>query len=135
ATPEQRQALKMYGHKVGIAFQLVDDALDYTGDAATLGKNVGDDLAEGKPTLPLIHAMRTGTPEQAEIVANAIRNGDASQLAAILEIVQATGAMDYTLDRARAHVKEAIEQIAKLPVNSYSVAMQQVAEFSLARSY
>jgi octaprenyl-diphosphate synthase len=135
ATAEQREALRSYGLKVGIAFQLVDDALDYTGDAATLGKNVGDDLAEGKPTLPLIYAMRTGTPEQAEVIANAIRQGDAGQINAVLEIVQATGAMNYTLDCARQQVKEAIEQLAHLPDNIYTQAMQQVAEFSLARTY
>jgi octaprenyl-diphosphate synthase len=135
AGAEQRQALRIYGHKVGIAFQLVDDALDYTGDAATLGKNVGDDLAEGKPTLPLIHAMRTGTPEQRELIATAIRSGDASQLAAILEIVQDTGAMNYTLNAAREQVRQAIEQLRFLPDNIYTHAMQQVAEFSLARTY
>src|SRR4051812_4589456 len=135
ATAEQRQALRIYGNKVGIAFQLVDDALDYTGDAATLGKNVGDDLAEGKPTLPLIHAMRTGTPEQRELIANAIRSGDANQLSAILEIVQDTGAMNYTLNAAREQVRQAIEQLKFLPDNIYTQAMQQVAEFSLARTY
>ncbi len=135
ASDEQRSALQSYGRKVGVAFQLVDDALDYTGDAATLGKNVGDDLAEGKPTLPLIYAMRTGTPEQSAIIANAIRNGDASQLSAILDIVQATGAMDYTLDAARAQVREAIAQLQSLPDNIYTQAMRQVAEFSLARTY
>jgi octaprenyl-diphosphate synthase len=135
ATSAQRAAVQVYGRKVGIAFQLVDDALDYTGDAATLGKNVGDDLAEGKPTLPLIYAMRTGTPEQAAIIANAIRNGDASQLNAILEIVQATGAMNYTLEAARTHVREAIAQLAPLPNNEFTQAMHQVAEFSLARTY
>lgn len=135
ATPAVREALRSYGHKVGIAFQLVDDALDYTGDAATLGKNVGDDLAEGKPTLPLIHAMRTGTPAQAEIVANAIRTGDVSQLNAILEIVKSTGAMDYTFNCAREQVRLAVEQLSGLPVNVYTDAMKQVAEFSLARTY
>ncbi|RYY74268.1 MAG: octaprenyl diphosphate synthase [Gammaproteobacteria bacterium] len=135
ATAEQRQALRIYGNKVGIAFQLVDDALDYTSDAATLGKNVGDDLAEGKPTLPLINAMQKGTPEQAEIIANAIRSGDASQLNIILEIVQATGAMTYTLDAAREQVREAIEQLQHFPDNIYTQAMRQVAEFSLARTY
>jgi len=135
ATNEQRLALQNYGRKVGVAFQLVDDALDYTGDAATLGKNVGDDLAEGKPTLPLIYAMRTGTPEQAGIIANAIRNGDASQLSAILEIVQATGAMNYTLDAAREQVRQAIAQLEALPDNTFTQAMRQVAEFSLARTY
>lgn len=135
ATPDQRKALRSYGHKVGIAFQLVDDALDYTGDAATLGKNVGDDLAEGKPTLPLIYAMRTGTPAQAEVIANAIRAGDASQLHAILEIVQATGAMNYTLDAAREQVRLAVSELSTLPDNLYTNAMRQVAEFSLARTY
>ncbi len=135
ATPAQRQALKTYGRKVGVAFQLVDDALDYTGDAATLGKNVGDDLAEGKPTLPLIHAMRTGTPGQAELIANAIRNGDASQLPAILEIVQATGGMAYTLGCARQQVNDALAQLSLLPDNHFTQAMKQLAEFSLARSF
>ncbi|HWV14550.1 MAG TPA: polyprenyl synthetase family protein [Cellvibrio sp.] len=135
ATPEQRKALSTYGHKVGIAFQLVDDALDYTGDAKNLGKNVGDDLAEGKPTLPLIYAMRTGTPAQVELIAASIRSGDTTQLPAILEIVQATGAMNYTLDCAREQVRLAIAQLEQLPDNIYTQAMRQVAEFSLARSY
>lgn len=135
ATSDQRKALQTYGRKVGLAFQLVDDALDYTGDAAALGKNVGDDLAEGKPTLPLIYAMRTGTPEQAAVIASAIRNGDSTQLNAILEIVKQTGAMDYTLAAARTHVLEAISELKALPDNVFSQAMRQVAEFSLARTY
>ena len=135
ATPQQRDALRIYGRKVGVAFQLVDDALDYTGDATTLGKNVGDDLAEGKPTLPLIHAMRTGTPAQAELIATAITNGDATQLPAILEIVQTTGGMTYTLECARQQVADALAQLAYLPDNRFTLAMRQLAEFSLARSY
>jgi octaprenyl-diphosphate synthase len=135
ATDQQRKALQSYGRKVGVAFQLVDDALDYTGDATTLGKNVGDDLAEGKPTLPLIYAMRTGTPAQAEVIAQAIRNGDTSQLGAILEIVQTTGAMNYTLDAAREQVRQAITELHTLPDNIFTQAMRQVAEFSLARTY
>ena len=135
ASAQQRKALYNYGLKVGIAFQLVDDALDYTGDAATLGKNVGDDLAEGKPTLPLIYAMRTGTAAQAEVIATAIRNGDAGQLPAILEIVQATGGMDYTLECAREQVRLAVDELQHLPANPFTAAMQQVAEFSLARTY
>lgn len=134
ATPEQRAALRRYGMHLGIAFQLVDDALDYTGDAASLGKNVGDDLAEGKPTLPLIHGMRNGTPEQVDIIASAIRQGDASQLPAILAIVQATGGMEYTLNSARKHVEAAIQQLAFLPNTPYANAMRELAEFSLART-
>src|SRR5690606_37256867 len=79
ADTTQRKALKTYGQQVGMAFQLVDDALDYRGDAAALGKNLGDDLAEGKPTLPLIHAMRHGSRAEADLIAQAIRVGDASQ--------------------------------------------------------
>lgn len=135
ASAEQRAALRLYGQHVGIAFQLVDDALDYTGDATSLGKNVGDDLAEGKPTLPLIYAMRIGTPAQAELIANAIRQGDASQLPAILEIVQTTGGMTYTLDCAKQQVQKAIAQLAALPPSTYTEAMRQLAEFSLARTY
>jgi octaprenyl-diphosphate synthase len=135
ANPEQRKALHQYGLHVGIAFQLVDDALDYISDAATMGKNVGDDLAEGKPTLPLIHAMRNANKEDAELVAQAIRQGDATQLPAILKIVQATGGMTYTLDCARRQVSSALAELSKLENNAYTQAMRELAEFSLARSY
>lgn len=135
ASDAQRQAVKAYGHHVGMAFQLVDDALDYTGDAATLGKNVGDDLAEGKATLPLIHAMRNCAPAQAELIANAIRHGDASELDAILALVQETGAIRYTLDSAKAEVKAALAQTETLPAGAYSKAMIEVAEFALARTF
>jgi octaprenyl-diphosphate synthase len=135
ATEPQRIALRTYGHHVGIAFQLVDDALDYTGDAATLGKNAGDDLAEGKPTLPLIHAMLNASPTEAELIASAIRTGDASQLQAVLAIVQATGALQYTLACAQKHVNLAIAQLHHLPDNPYTQAMRQVAEFAVIRRY
>lgn len=135
ASVERRKALHQYGLHVGIAFQLVDDALDYTGDAATLGKNVGDDLAEGKPTLPLIHAMRNAKPEDAEIIAEAIRQGDGSQLNRIVQLVQETGGMDYTLQAARQQVDHALQQLSKLEQNAYTQSMKELAEFSLARSY
>jgi octaprenyl-diphosphate synthase len=135
ASESQRQALKAYGHHVGMAFQLVDDALDYTGDAQALGKNVGDDLAEGKPTLPLIHAMATGSAAQASLIAEAIREGDASRLPEILAIVQQTGSMTYTLDAARTQVEQALRQLSLLPDNNYTSTMAQLAEFALARSH
>lgn len=135
AGDDQRNALKAYGHHLGMAFQLVDDALDYTGDAATLGKNLGDDLAEGKPTLPLIHAMQKGTNAQRELVANAIRAGDASQLQNILAIAQETKAVDYTLEKAREQVSLALRQLETLPESTYSKAMAEVAKFSLARTF
>lgn len=135
ASTAVRAALKAYGHHVGMAFQLVDDALDYTGDATTLGKNVGDDLAEGKPTLPLIYAMGAGSAEQSALIAAAIRQGDASKLTDILAIVQQTGAMTYTLDCAKHHVNQALAQLRLLPDNHYTHAMAQVAEFALGRNY
>lgn len=135
ANTSQRAALKAYGHHVGMAFQLVDDALDYTGDATTLGKNVGDDLAEGKPTLPLIYAMQKSNPAQAELIANAIREGDASQLVNILEIVQETAAIAYTLECARKEINSALAQLQTLTPSPYSKAMAEVAEFALARTY
>lgn len=135
ADDSQRQALRAYGHHVGMAFQLVDDALDYQGNAEALGKNVGDDLAEGKPTLPLIHAMQTGSASQSQLVADAIRAGDVSKLPEILTIVNETGAMEYTLERARAQVSCALTQLATLPDNSYTQAMAEVAEFALARTH
>ena len=135
ASAEVRAALKAYGHHVGMAFQLVDDALDYTGDAATLGKNVGDDLAEGKPTLPLSHAMRAGSATQSAVIAEAIRQGDATKLPDILAIVQQTGAMTYTLECAKQQVNEALTQLRLLPDNRYTQAMAQVAQFALGRNY
>lgn len=135
ANPGQRKALHQYGLHVGIAFQLVDDALDYISDAETMGKNVGDDLAEGKPTLPLIHAMSHANKEDAELIAQAIRQGDASQLPAILKVVKATGGMDYTLECARQQVSHALNQLSGIPGNAYTQAMKELAEFSLARSY
>ncbi|WP_341938928.1 polyprenyl synthetase family protein [Marinimicrobium sp. C2-29] len=135
ASKAQRKALRAYGHHVGMAFQLMDDALDYRGDAQTLGKNVGDDLAEGKPTLPLIYAMENGSPEQSSLVASAIRSGDASQLPQVLEIVNATGAMEYTLGRAHKQVERARAQLSGLPDSRYTQAMAEVADFALARSH
>jgi octaprenyl-diphosphate synthase len=135
ASDEQRKALHQYGLHLGIAFQLVDDALDYTGDAATLGKNVGDDLAEGKPTLPLIHAMREAQPDDRETIARAIREGDASQLNRIVQLVQDTGGMEYTLKAAHQQVDQALQQLGKLPANAYTQALTELARFSLARSY
>lgn len=135
ATQEQRQALKRYGYHLGLAFQLVDDALDYEGDAEALGKNVGDDLDEGKPTLPLIYAMREGTPAQAEIIANAIREGGLDQLDEIVNIVNTTGALKYTASSAEKHAKLAIAQLDQLPDNRYRHAMAELANFSISRDH
>lgn len=130
-----RQALKEYGLQVGIAFQLVDDALDYKGDAETLGKNVGDDLAEGKPTLPLIYAMGQAPATERDVIRNAISNGDASKLQEVVAIVEATGAMDYTLKAAEQAVQQALAALEPLADSPYRQAMVDIANFSLGRDH
>ena len=135
AEPRQRQALKQYGYHLGLAFQLVDDALDYQGDPQALGKNVGDDLAEGKPTLPLIYAMAAGNATQATIVADAIREGAADQLEAVVAIVRDTGALEYTMSLAHTQAELATQQLAQLHDNRYRQALQTLAKFSTQRDY
>ena len=133
ATPEQEHALQYYGRYLGLAFQLIDDLLDYQGDADAMGKNVGDDLAEGKPTLPLIHAMEQGTPEQAKLIRQVIRQGGLEQLDAVLEIVHATGALDYTRQRAEEMADKALEQLNTLPPSAYRDSMAQLARLAVDR--
>lgn len=133
ASPEQEHALQYYGRYLGLAFQLIDDLLDYQGDADAMGKNVGDDLAEGKPTLPLIHAMEQGTPEQAKLIRQVIRQGGLEQLDAVLEIVHATGALDYTRQRAEEMADKALEQLNTLPPSAYRDSMAQLARLAVDR--
>lgn len=133
ATPEQEHALQYYGRYLGLAFQLIDDLLDYQGDAEAMGKNVGDDLAEGKPTLPLIHAMEQGTPEQAKLIRQVIRDGGLEQLDTVLEIVHATGALDYTRQRAEEMADKALEQLEALPPSVYRDSMAQLARLAVDR--
>ncbi|MGO2243208.1 MAG: octaprenyl diphosphate synthase [Halomonas sp.] len=133
ATPEQEHALQYYGRYLGLAFQLIDDLLDYQGDADAMGKNVGDDLAEGKPTLPLIHAMEQGTPEQAKLIRQVIRQGGLEQLDAVLEIVHATGALDYTRQCAEEMADKALEQLDALPPSAYRDSMAQLARLAVDR--
>ena len=135
ASKPQKEALKRYGYHLGLAFQLVDDALDYEGDAEALGKNVGDDLAEGKPTLPLIYAMREGNKEEAELIAQAIHEGGLDQLDTIVDIVKRSGALEYTADSARQQADLAIEQLQQLPDSPYKQAMVELAEFSIGRNH
>ncbi|KES20572.1 MULTISPECIES: polyprenyl synthetase family protein [Pseudomonas] len=135
ATPEQAEALRQFGDALGIAFQLVDDLLDYRGDASTLGKNVGDDLAEGKPTLPLIATMRDGTPEQALLVRKAIQQGGSQDLEGIRAAVEAAGALDYTANLAREYAARAIDCLKALPDNEYRDALIELSEFAVARTH
>ncbi|MEJ6654736.1 MAG: polyprenyl synthetase family protein, partial [Pseudomonas sp.] len=135
APAEQAEALRRYGDSLGIAFQLVDDLLDYSGNAEAMGKNVGDDLAEGKPTLPLIYTMREGTAEQAALVRKAIQKGGTDDIAPIREAVENSGALEYTANLARQHADEAINLLQTLPPSTYRDALEQLARFSVDRSF
>ncbi len=132
----EEQAMATYGMHLGTAFQLIDDVLDYSATAAEMGKNVGDDLAEGKPTLPLIYAMRVGTPQQAATISQAIENGGHEQIAAVMEAIESTGAITYTAKLARQEADKAVAAIADLvPASPYKDALYALAEFSVNRAY
>jgi octaprenyl-diphosphate synthase len=126
--------LHNFGLEVGMAFQLIDDVLDYSGSSAELGKNVGDDLAEGKPTLPLIYAMLHGTAQQKTLIANAIRDGGLEHLQEIIAIVRQSGALDYTRKAAEQRITQALKSLVCLPPSQYRVGLEQVAEAALHRN-
>ena len=134
ANTEQERALKDYGHNLGMAFQLVDDVLDYEGDVETMGKNVGDDLAEGKATLPLIHAMREGTAEQAKLIRKAIRKGGLEDIDAIIEIVKTCGSIEYTKQIARKHVDLAQQCLNHLADTDAKQALHSLARIAIERN-
>ncbi|MFZ5723428.1 MAG: polyprenyl synthetase family protein [Pseudomonadota bacterium] len=130
-----RQILGGYAKHVGIAFQLIDDALDYEGDTAELGKNVGDDLAEGKPTLPLIHVMREGTPADAELVRDAIRSGGIDRLPEVVAAVRRSGGLEYTRRLADAEADAAIALLEQLPASPYRDALAALARLAVQRTH
>lgn len=134
ASPAQQSAMGKYGHHLGMAFQLVDDALDYDGNTEELGKNVGDDLAEGKPTLPLIYAMKQGTTAQAALIRKAITEGGIDQMDDILTAIHNTGALTYTMECAREHALQAKGCLANLPDSRELKAMSELADFAVQRS-
>ncbi|WP_442487888.1 octaprenyl diphosphate synthase [Halomonas litopenaei] len=133
ADERQEQALALYGRYLGLAFQLIDDLLDYEGDAKAMGKNVGDDLAEGKPTLPLIQAMAAGTPDQTRLVRRAIRKGGLDHLDEVLAIVQSTGALDYTRQKAEEMAAKALAELDHLPPSPYRDSMAELARLAVER--
>jgi len=135
APVEIEEALAGYGLRLGTAYQLVDDVLDYEGETETIGKNLGDDLAEGKPTLPLIHAMRTGSAAEVEIVRQAIRKGRREDIARVLEIVESTGAITYTARAAQAEATAALAALEKVPASPYREALEALAAFCVGRTY
>jgi len=118
---------------LGTAFQVIDDVLDYDGDASEMGKNLGDDLREGKATLPLIAAMQRGTADQRALVREAIETGAAGELEAIIAIVRETGALDVTRDAAAAEAQRAIDCAKRLPANAHTAGLLQLAAQLLQR--
>ncbi|RRS01057.1 octaprenyl diphosphate synthase [Aquabacterium soli] len=123
-----------FGRAVGSAFQLIDDLLDYEGSTAELGKNIGDDLREGKPTLPLLLAMQRGTPEQRDMIRHAIEHGEVERMPEIVEVVRATGALDATREAAEAQAAHAQQLIASLPESIYKDSLLQLSIHSVRRS-
>jgi octaprenyl-diphosphate synthase len=133
ASPAVEQACADYGQALGTAFQVIDDVLDYDGNTGELGKNIGDDLREGKATLPLIAAMQRGTPEQREVIRHAIETGAVGELERIVAIVKETGALDVTRAAAAAEAQRAVDAANQLPANGYSQGLLQLAAQLLRR--
>lgn len=133
SSTSEREALRLYGLHLGTAFQLIDDVMDYLSTAEEMGKNVGDDLAEGKATLPLIHAMRAGTEEQRLLVRQAIRKGGLDDLQPIMDIVKETGAIEYTQQKAQTEADSAIAALTALPDNSFKDTLIQIANIAVKR--
>jgi octaprenyl-diphosphate synthase len=135
ASREDESAMAAYGMHLGTAFQLIDDVLDYSGDPQDIGKQIGDDLTEGKPTLPLIFALRNGTPQQAITIRKAIENGGLAEFAPVLQAIQDTGALSYSRDQAEQEAQAACASIAHLPDSKYKNSLLQLADFAVTRSY
>ncbi len=135
ASEADEAAMAEYGMRLGTAFQLIDDVLDYSGDHNETGKNVGDDLAEGKPTLPLLYAMKNGTAEQAALIRGAIENGGLEEFGPVLAAISETGALDYTRQQAQKEIDAACAAISHFPHSKYKDSLLELATFSVARSY
>lgn len=135
ATPEQEKALQDYGRFLGTAFQLIDDVLDYDADNATLGKNTGDDLDEGKPTLPLLHAMHNGNAEESALIRQAIEQGNGRHLLEqVLATMKRCGSLAYTYARAEEEADKAIAALSALPDSQYKDALASLAHIAVRRS-
>ena len=135
AGPEIEQSMAEYGMRLGTAFQLIDDVLDYSGDEEKTGKHLGDDLAEGKPTLPLIYAMRHGTQAQARCVREAIEKGGREDFPGVLSAIRATGALEYTRKQAESEASRARAAIETLPASAHKDSLLELASFAVARTF
>ena len=133
SAPAIEDGLARYGAHVGTAFQVIDDVLDYSGDEATIGKSLGDDLAEGKPTLPLIHVMRSGSAPDQAVVRQAIVAGGRDDFGAVLRAIRASGSLDYARAAAQREVNAAIEALSPLPQSEFKRSLLELAAFSVVR--
>ena len=135
APATQEAALADYGMHLGTAFQLVDDVLDYSGDAATIGKSLGDDLAEGKPTLPLIYAMDHGSAAERHMIQEAIETGGTQNLKSIQLAIETSGGLRYTAERARLEAEHAIDALSVLPPSKFRDGLVGLAQFAIHRRF
>ena len=129
------QAMAAYGRYLGTAFQLIDDVMDYSSNSEEMGKNVGDDLAEGKPTLPLIYAMQKGSAEQVALIKSAIEKGGYEKIDQVQVIIQLTDALSYTEEMAQKQAQLAIDALASLPDSEYKTLLENIARLSVRRSH
>lgn len=135
ASTEDENAMAEYGMRLGTAFQLIDDVLDLSGNSEDIGKNLGDDIAEGKPTLPLLYAMRHGDAKQNQLIRHAIEQGGLEDFSAIIQAVEKTGALDYVRNIAKQEAELACKAIQHLPCTPQHQALIQLAEFSVSRTF
>jgi len=135
ASDDAIEAAAEYGRSIGTAFQLVDDVLDYSGNAADIGKNVGDDLREGKPTLPLIYLMQNGTPTQRDLVRACIENGDEQHFDEILSAITGSGALEYTMQAAEKASERAANAISSMPNSLFKDSLLQLCAFAVHRNH
>lgn len=129
------EAAARYGLELGMAYQITDDVLDYSGGEEAFGKNVGTDLKEGKTTLPLLHAMRVGSPAQQSVLRNALRTGGPGNLSGVMEAIESTGALKYAAGRAREASARAADALSALPENRFREVLASLARFAAERSY
>ncbi len=134
-SPAVEAAMAAYGSHLGTAFQLIDDLLDYSGEAGVIGKNVGDDLAEGKPTLPLIRVIQHGSPEEASLVRSALASGGLGDLDRVLAAIHRSGALDYTRRQAEAEARAAVAALDSIPSTQYRDFLLQLAQFAVTRTH
>lgn len=135
ASAHDEAALTLYGMHLGTAFQLIDDILDYNGDSEAIGKNLGDDLAEGKPTLPLLYAMRNSDPSQSQTIRNAIEQGGLDHLQEVIDVVKKSGALEHVKKLAETETTICCAAIAHFPESKFKQALIELADFAVKRSF